>query len=89
MVHTGNEWAIAYRDRIVSKAQSSPITVALKQDERLRILAFDLEVLASDRSDFVLHDMPILQGSRPGKKANRGLRARLAYKKGSTKQQGL
>ena len=41
MVHTGNEWAIAYRDQIVSAAQSSPITSALKQDYRLRAAVLD------------------------------------------------
>ena len=41
MVHTGNEWAIAYRDRIVSAAQSSPITTALRQDDRLRAAILD------------------------------------------------
>jgi Integral membrane protein DUF95. len=41
MVHTGNEWAIAYRDNIVSKAQSSPISLALHQNERLRAAVLD------------------------------------------------
>jgi hypothetical protein len=41
MVHTGNEWAIAYRDRIVSRARSSPITMALKQNDRLRASVLD------------------------------------------------
>ena len=41
MVQSGNEWAIAYRDRIVSGAQSSPITTALKQNERLRAALLD------------------------------------------------
>ena len=41
MVHTGNEWAITYRDRIVSGAQSSSITIALKQDDRLRAAVLD------------------------------------------------
>jgi len=41
MVHTGNEWAIAYRDRIVSGAQSSPIIIALKQNDRLRAAILD------------------------------------------------
>lgn len=41
MVHTGNEWALAYRDRIVSGAQSSPITIALKQNDRLRAAVLD------------------------------------------------
>jgi hypothetical protein len=41
MVHTGNEWAITYRDRVVSGAQSSPSIVALKQNDRLRAALFD------------------------------------------------
>ena len=41
MVHTGNEWAIAYRDNIVSKAQSSPINLALDQNDRLRAAILD------------------------------------------------
>jgi uncharacterized membrane protein SpoIIM required for sporulation len=41
MVHSGNESAIAYRDRIVSAAQSSSITLALKQDDRLRAAVLD------------------------------------------------
>jgi uncharacterized membrane protein SpoIIM required for sporulation len=41
MVHTGNQWAIAYRDRIVFRAQSSPITIALKQNDRLRAAILD------------------------------------------------
>jgi hypothetical protein len=41
MVHTGNEWAIAYRDHIVSGAQSSPIIIALKQNDRLRAALLD------------------------------------------------
>jgi hypothetical protein len=41
MVHTGNEWAIAYRDHIVSGAQSSSIIVALKQNDRLRAAVLD------------------------------------------------
>jgi uncharacterized membrane protein SpoIIM required for sporulation len=41
MVHTGNQWAIAHRDRIVSRAQSSPITIALKQNNRLRAAVLD------------------------------------------------
>ena len=41
MVHTGNEWAITYRDRIVSRAQSSPTIIALKQDDRLRAALLD------------------------------------------------
>ena len=41
MVHTGNEWAIAYRDHIVSRAQSSPILIALDQNDRLRAAVLD------------------------------------------------
>lgn len=42
MVHTGNDWAIAYRDQIVSGAQSNPITTALRQNDRLRAAILDL-----------------------------------------------
>jgi len=41
MVHTGNEWALAYRDHIVSTAQSSPTIIALKQNDRLRAAVLD------------------------------------------------
>jgi len=41
MVHTGNEWAIAYRDRIVSEARTSPSIIALKQNNRLRAAVLD------------------------------------------------
>jgi uncharacterized membrane protein SpoIIM required for sporulation len=41
MVHTGNEWAIAYRDQIVSGAGSSPSIMALKQNNRLRAAVLD------------------------------------------------
>ena len=41
MVHTGNEWAIAYRDRIVAGAQSSASIIALKQNDRLRAAILD------------------------------------------------
>jgi hypothetical protein len=41
MVHTGNEWAIAYRDHIVSGAQSSPITIAFKRNDRLQAALLD------------------------------------------------
>ena len=41
MVHTGNEWAITYRDHIVSRAQSSPTIIALKQNNRLRAAILD------------------------------------------------
>ncbi len=41
MVHTGNAFALAYRDRIVSNAQSSPILVALRSDDRLRAAVLD------------------------------------------------
>jgi stage II sporulation SpoM-like protein len=41
MVHARNEWAIAYRDRVVSKAQSSSIIIALDQNDRLRAALLD------------------------------------------------
>lgn len=41
MVHSGNAWALAYRDRIVSRAQASAITSALHQDDRLRAAVLD------------------------------------------------
>jgi len=41
MVHTGDEWAIAYRDRIVSNAQSSPSLIALDQNDRFRAAVLD------------------------------------------------
>lgn len=41
MVHTGNEFALAYRDRIVGRAQSSPILVALDRGDRLRAAVLD------------------------------------------------
>ena len=41
MVHSGNEWAITYRDRIVSRAQSSPSIIALRQNNRLRAAVLD------------------------------------------------
>lgn len=41
MVHSGNQWAISYRDRIVSRAQSSPAILALKENNRLRSALLD------------------------------------------------
>jgi uncharacterized membrane protein SpoIIM required for sporulation len=41
MVHTGNEKAIAYRDRIVSGAGSSSSIIALKQNDRFRATLLD------------------------------------------------
>jgi len=41
MVQTGNKWALAYRDHIVSTAQSSPTIIALKQNDRLRAAVLD------------------------------------------------
>src|SRR5512141_1969835 len=41
MVHTGKEWAITYRDHIVSRAQSSPTILALRQNNRLRAAVLD------------------------------------------------
>ena len=41
MVHAGNVFALTYRDQIVSNAQSSPILVALDQNDRLRAALLD------------------------------------------------
>jgi hypothetical protein len=41
MVHTGNPFALDYRDSIVSNAQSSPIIVALRQNNRLQAALLD------------------------------------------------
>jgi uncharacterized membrane protein SpoIIM required for sporulation len=41
MVHTGNAWAIAYRDRLVSKAEAGSILTALEQNDRLRAAVLD------------------------------------------------
>lgn len=41
MVQTGNQFAISYRDRIVSNAQSSPIIVALDRNNRLEAAILD------------------------------------------------
>ena len=41
MVQTGNTWAIAYRDRIVSNALSSPSLIALEQNDRFRAAVLD------------------------------------------------
>lgn len=41
MVHSGNAFALTQRDRIVSKAQSSPVLVALDQNDRLRAAVLD------------------------------------------------
>jgi uncharacterized membrane protein SpoIIM required for sporulation len=41
MVHTGNAFALAHRDKIVSRAQSSPTLVALAQNDRLRAAGLD------------------------------------------------
>ena len=41
MVHTGNEFAITYRDHIVASAQASPIIIALDQNDRLRATILD------------------------------------------------
>ena len=41
MVHTGNERAITYRDGIVSRAQSSSITMAFRQNDRFRAALLD------------------------------------------------
>jgi hypothetical protein len=41
MVHAGNQFAINYRDNLVSNAQSSPIIVALGQNNRLQAALLD------------------------------------------------
>lgn len=41
MVQTGNQFAIAYRDKIVGNAQSSPILVALDRNNRLEAALLD------------------------------------------------
>ncbi|MDL1894696.1 hypothetical protein FBQ82_00340 [Anaerolineae bacterium CFX7] len=42
MVHTGNEFALTYRDDLVERAQENePALVALGQNERLRAALFD------------------------------------------------
>lgn len=41
MVPTGNAFAQSYRDKIVSSAQSSPVLVALGQNDRLRAAVLD------------------------------------------------
>ena len=41
MVHAGNEWAVVYRDHIVSKAQSSSTLIALDQNDRLYAAVLD------------------------------------------------
>ncbi|MGA9399020.1 MAG: stage II sporulation protein M [Anaerolineaceae bacterium] len=41
MVQTGNQFATSYRDRTVSKAQSSPIIVALDRNDRLEAALLD------------------------------------------------
>src|SRR5690349_4958475 len=41
MVHSGNEWAVVYRDQIVSKAQSSSTLIALGQNDRLYAAVLD------------------------------------------------
>ena len=41
MVHAGNDFAIAYRDSIVSRAQSNPIIVAFHQNDRWRAALLD------------------------------------------------
>lgn len=41
MVHRGNAFAIAYRDKIVSESQASPSIRALDSGERLRAAVFD------------------------------------------------
>jgi hypothetical protein len=41
MVHSGNAFALGYRDQIVAQAQSSPILIALDQNDRLRAAVLD------------------------------------------------
>lgn len=41
MVHAGNVFAITYRDNIVSTAQSSPIIIAFRQNDRLGAAVLD------------------------------------------------
>jgi uncharacterized membrane protein SpoIIM required for sporulation len=41
MVHAGNTFAVDYRDSIVNNAQSSPILVALDQNNRLQAALLD------------------------------------------------
>lgn len=41
MVHAGNTFALAIRDNLVAQAQSSPIIVALYQNDRLHAAALD------------------------------------------------
>lgn len=41
MVHTGNAFAVTYRDNIVANAQSSPILVALRHNDRLQAAWLD------------------------------------------------
>ena len=41
MVHTGSQFAIAYRDKIVGDAQSSPILLALDRNDRLEAALLD------------------------------------------------
>jgi uncharacterized membrane protein SpoIIM required for sporulation len=41
MAHSGNEFALAQRDTIVSTAQACPILVALNQNDRLRAAVMD------------------------------------------------
>lgn len=41
MVHTGNEWALSYRDNAVARAQTSPIVTALREGHRWRAALLD------------------------------------------------
>lgn len=41
MVHTGKQFALSYRDRIVFQAQSSPMIIALHRNERLQAALLD------------------------------------------------
>jgi len=41
MVQTGNQFALSYRDKIVSQAQSSPMIIALSRKNRLQAALLD------------------------------------------------
>ena len=41
MVHTGNSFAVSYRDKIVSNAKASPITIALNKGNRIEAALLD------------------------------------------------
>jgi hypothetical protein len=41
MVHSGNQFAVSYRDNLVSKAQAGSILIALDQNDRLKAALLD------------------------------------------------